>query len=110
MSGHSLESIDMDLKYPNARAQFFAAMRALSVSTESLQMRLIEASESILAVTIDEFDADIELKIKLARILDFLAPDRDDTETVAFETAAHMTDDEAVTLAALIYDFFYELI
>lgn len=106
----SPESFDMEANYSNARAQFFAAVRALSISPESLQMRLIEASECISAVTIDEFAQDVELKIKFARILDLLAPDRDEIEIVAFETAAHMRDAEAITLAALICDFFYELI
>jgi len=100
----------MEANYSNARAQFFAAVRALSISPESLQMRLTEASESVSAVTIDEFAADIELKIKFARILDLFAADRDEIDVISVETAAHMSDAEAITLAALICDFFYELI
>jgi hypothetical protein len=100
----------MEAKYLNARAQFFAAVRALSASPESIQMRLAEASDSILAVRIDEFADDVELKIKFARILDLLAPDHDEIKIVALETAAHMTDAEAIELAALICDFFYELV
>lgn len=49
------------------------------------------------------------MTIKFARILDLLAVDVDDTEAVATETAAHMTDLEAVKVADLICDFFYEL-
>jgi len=100
----------MDAKYLNARAQFFAAVRALATSAESIQTRLIDASDSILAVTIDEFGDDVELKIKFARILDLIAVDRDDVELVALETAAHMTDEEAIKVASLVCDFFHELV
>ena len=62
----------MDEKYKNARIQFFAAVRALAASSDSIQARLISATESILLVTIDEFDGDPELKIKFARLLDLL--------------------------------------
>ncbi|MEH7844693.1 hypothetical protein [Rhizobium laguerreae] len=99
----------MDAKYPNARGQFFSAVRTLATSSESMQTRLIEANDSILAVTLDEFESDIELKIKFARILDLLAVDRDDIETAAVENAAHMSDVDALILAELICDFFYEL-
>lgn len=99
----------MDEKYPNAREQFFAAIRALAASADPLQTRLIAATESILEVTIDEFVADRELKIKFARILDLLAVDQDDLETMAVETVAHMTDFEAVKVAALICDFYSDL-
>ncbi|TPJ32716.1 hypothetical protein [Mesorhizobium sp. B2-6-5] len=99
----------MDEKYANAREQFFAAIRTLAASPDSIQTRLMDANASILAVTIDEFDGDGELKIKFARILDLLAVDQDNIETRAFETAAHMTDFEAVKVADLICDFFYEL-
>jgi hypothetical protein len=99
----------MDEKYPHARKQFFAALRTLAASADSIQARLIEANTSILTVTIDEFDDDIELKIKFARILDLLSVDRDDMEEGAIETAAHMTDLEAMIVAELICDFFEEL-
>ncbi len=99
----------MDEKYENARIQFFAAIRALAASSDSIQTRLMNANESILLVTIDEFDGDPELKIKFARILDLLAVDQDDIERVAVETAAHMSDSEAVKVADLICDFFSEL-
>jgi hypothetical protein len=99
----------MDEKYSNAREQFFAAIRILAASTDSIQTRLIEANASLLHVTIDEFDGDRELKIKFARILDLLAVDQDDMERVAVETAAHMTDFEAIKVVDLICDFFYEL-
>jgi hypothetical protein len=48
---------------------------------------------------------DRELKFKFAKILDLLAVDQDDMETVAVETAAHMTDFETVKVADLICDF-----
>ncbi|MER9755386.1 hypothetical protein NKJ46_18350 [Mesorhizobium sp. M0166] len=99
----------MNEKYSNARGHFFAAIRALAASPESIQTRLIEANESILHVTIDEFDGDRELKFKFAKILDLLAVDQDDMEIVAVETAAHMTDFEAVKVADLICEFCYEL-
>ena len=99
----------MDEKYANAREQFFAAIRMLAASPDSIQTRLIAANACILPVTIDEFEGSSELKIKFARILDLLAVDQDDVETVAVETAAHMTDLEAVKVADLICDFFYEL-
>ena len=99
----------MDEKYAHAREQFFAALRSLAASPQSIQMRVIDATASILLVTIDEFEGDEELTIKFARILDLLAVDTDDTEVVAVETAAHMTDLEAVKVADLICDFFYEL-
>ena len=72
-------------------------------------MRLVRANEYILLVTINEFEGDSELKLKFARILDLLAVDHDDMETVAVETAAHMTDFEAIKVAGLICDFLYEL-
>lgn len=99
----------MDEKYSNARGHFFAAIRALAASSDSIQARVIEANESILHVTIDEFDGDSELKFKFAKILDLLAVDQDDMETVALETAAHMTDFEAIKVADLICDFCFEL-
>jgi hypothetical protein len=99
----------MDEKHANARQQFFEAVRMLAASTASIQTRVIDASASVLLVTIDDFKNDSELKIKFARILDLLAVDKDDMETVAVETAAHMTDFEAVKIAELICEFFYEL-
>ena len=99
----------MDDRDDNAREHFFLAIRALAASSDSIQTRLIEANLHILQVTIDEFDGDAELKIKFARILDRLAIDEDDMETVAVETAAHMTDFEAIKVADMICDFWYEL-
>ncbi|WP_348642784.1 hypothetical protein [Mesorhizobium sp. M8A.F.Ca.ET.161.01.1.1] len=96
-------------KYPNVREHFFAAVRALAASADSIQARLIEANSSILNVTIDEFDGDLELKIKFAKLLDLLATDHDDLETVSVENAAHMTDFEAIKIADLMCDFFYEI-
>ncbi|PBB43250.1 hypothetical protein CK222_10650 [Mesorhizobium sp. WSM3866] len=96
-------------KYSNARGHFFAAVRALAASSDGIQTRLIEANESILNVTLDEFAGDPELKLKFARILDLLAVDQDDMVTIAVETAAHMTDFEAVKVADLICDFCFEL-
>jgi hypothetical protein len=99
----------MDDKYTNAREHFFAAIRTLAASADSIQARLIEANANILNVTIDEFNGDRELKFKFAKLLDLLAVDQDDMETVAVETAAHMTDFEAVKVADLICDFYYEI-
>ncbi|NLR97423.1 hypothetical protein HGP17_11370 [Rhizobium sp. P38BS-XIX] len=99
----------MDVKYSNARAQFFSAVRALATSADSIQNRLIEANDSILAVTLDEFEGDPELKIKFARILDLLAVDRDEIEVAAVENTAHMSEIEATKIAELICEFFYEL-
>lgn len=99
----------MDDKYTNAREHFFAAIRALAASTDGIQARLIEANGNILNVTIDEFNGDSELKIKFAKLLDLLAIDDDDLETVAAENASHMTDFEAMKIADLICDFYYEI-
>lgn len=96
-------------QYSNAREHFFAAIRTLAASSDSIQTRLIDANLNILHVTLDEFDGDRELKFKFAKILDLLAADQDDMETVAVETAAHMTDFEAVKVADLICDFYCEL-
>ena len=73
----------MDELHANAREQFFAAIRALAASADSIQARVIDATQSILEVTIDEFEGDSELKIKFARILDLLALDQDDMEKAA---------------------------
>nr|WP_245455945.1 hypothetical protein [Mesorhizobium sp. M7A.F.Ca.US.008.03.1.1] len=78
-------------------------------SADPIQTRLIDANANILHVTLDEFDGDRELKIKFTKILDLLADDHDNMETVAIETAANMTDFEAVKVADLICDFYYEL-
>jgi hypothetical protein len=105
----NFEGIKMDDKYANAREHFFAAIRTLAASTDAIQTRLIDANVNILHVTIDEFDGDRELKFKFAKLLDLLAIDQDDMKAVAVETAAHMTDFEAVKVADLICDFYYEL-
>lgn len=42
---------------------FFAAMRALAASSESIQERLVEVNVNILNVTIDKFVGERELKI-----------------------------------------------
>jgi hypothetical protein len=99
----------MDETHANARAQFFAALRALAASADPIQTRLIAATECILEVTIDEFEGYTELRFKFARILDLLAVDQDDMETTAMETAAHMTDFEAEKVAHLICDFYSDL-
>ncbi|MBA3447080.1 MAG: hypothetical protein H0T56_05670 [Pseudaminobacter sp.] len=99
----------MDETNANAREQFFAAIRTLSASADPIQTRLIAATEFILEVTIDEFEGDRELKIKFARILDLLAVDQDEMEATAVETAAHMTDFEAIKVAHLICDFYSDL-
>jgi hypothetical protein len=106
---NSGRGVDVVEKYENARVQFFAAIRALAASAADIQTRVIDANASILAVTLDEFEGDGELKLKFARILDLLAVDQGDLETCAGETAAHMTDFEAVKVADLICDFFGEL-
>lgn len=105
----SEEGIHMDETHSNAREHFFAAIRILAASPDSIQTRLIEATPNILRVTITEFEENRELKIRFARILDHLAVDNDDLETTAVETAAHMTDFEAVKVADLICDFFTDL-
>ncbi|KQV83541.1 hypothetical protein [Rhizobium sp. Root1220] len=87
----------------------FEAVRALSTSPESIQTRLIDATESLLAVKIDEFAGDPELTIKFARILDLIAVDRGDVEAIAAETAAYMTDTQASVIADLVCDFLYEI-
>ncbi|TIM19749.1 MAG: hypothetical protein E5Y74_21090 [Mesorhizobium sp.] len=99
----------MDELRTNARGQFFSAIRTLASSPDSIQTRLIDATQSILQVTIDDFEGTRELKIRFARILDLLAVDQDDLEKTAVETAAHMTDFEATKLADLICDFYADL-
>ena len=99
----------MDELRDNAREQFFAAIRTLAASADPIQTRVIAATESILEVTIDDFEGDRELKIKFARILDLLAVDQSDMETTVVETVAHMTDFESVKIADLICDFYSDL-
>ena len=99
----------MDEQHANARQHFFAAIRTLAASADNIQTRVVDATENILQVTIDEFEGDSELRIKFARLLDLLAVDHDDLETTAVENAAHMTDFEAVKVADLVCDFYYDL-
>ena len=99
----------MDERHSNAREQFFVAIRALATSTDSIQDRVTDATQSVLQVTMHEFEGDGELKIKFARLLDRLAVDQGDLETAAVENAAHMTDFEAVKVADLMCDFYHEL-
>ncbi|MBD0416845.1 hypothetical protein [Oryzicola mucosus] len=99
----------MDKPYNNARDQFFAAIRLLATSTDTIQTRVIDATRSILQVTIDEFETEAELKISFARLLDRLAIDHDDLTMTAVENAAYMTDFEAAKVADLICDFYYDL-
>ncbi len=100
----------MDDKHAAPREQFFAAVRALATSSDSIQTRLLQATTSISLVTLDEFEGDLELKIKFARILDHIGPDHDDIERLAVEITPHMTEHEAETVADLIVDFFDELV
>lgn len=95
--------------YENARELFFEAIRALATSSNSIQDRLTVAFRSIVFVTIDEFQDDVEMKLKFARLLDALAVDNDDIEIAGAETAAHMSDHQASIAADLICDFFYDL-
>ena len=53
--------------------------------------------------------ATVNSKPEFARLLDLLAIDQDDMVRTAGETAAHMTDFEAVKVADLICDFYYDL-
>lgn len=100
----------MNERHANAREQFFAAVRTLAASADSIQTRVIDATQIILQVTIDEFEGDAELKIKFARLLDLLAvDDAEELETVAVDNAVHMTDFEAVKVADLMCDLYYEL-
>jgi hypothetical protein len=99
----------MDVKYPKTRAHVFEAVRALSTSPETIQSRLIEATRSLLAVTIEEFAGDLELTVKFTRLLDLIAVDHGDVEAVAVETAAYMSDAQASIIADLICDFLYEI-
>lgn len=95
--------------HSHAREQFFAAIRILAASADPIQTRLIAGTESILAVAIDEFEGYGELKIKFARILDLLAIDQDDQTMAAVETAAHMTDFEAIKVVDLICNFYSDI-
>jgi hypothetical protein len=99
----------MNETYSHAREQFFAAIRTLAASADPIQTRLIAGTESILEVTIEEFEGDRELKIRFARILDLLSVDQHDMGATAVETAAHMTDFEAIKVADLICDFYSDI-
>ena len=99
----------MDEKYANAREHLFLALRSLAASADPLDKRLIAATANIIQITIDEFDGDVEMKVRFAKILDHLASDQDDLETVALETAAHMSEVEAIKVAELVCDLFYDL-
>lgn len=99
----------MDEKYANAREYLFIAIRSLAASADSLESRLISATASLVQITIDQFDGDPELKLRFARILDHLGVDQDDLETVAIETATHITEIERIKIAELICDLFYDL-
>jgi hypothetical protein len=70
---------------------------------------MVAAASAIVQVTIDQFDGDIELKTKFARILDLLAVDEGDLETIIPQTAAHLTERDAIRVAELICDLFYDL-
>ena len=99
----------MDVKYPKARTLLFEAVRSLASSPDSIQTRLIDATESLMSVTIDEFSSDPELTIRFVRILDLIAVDRGDVEAIAVETAAYMSDAQASVIAHLVCDFLYEI-
>ncbi len=99
----------MDAGFDNAREQFFIAIRILATSPNDIQTRLIGAYKAILLVTIDEFEGNLEMKLKFARILDKLGADTDDVDDVGVETTAHMPDADASRVAEMICDFFYDL-
>ena len=99
----------MDEQYANARELLFLAIRALAASADPIEHRLLAATEIIVQATIDQFDSDAELKIRFARILDALAIDQDDQEGVAIETAAHLPEMEALRIADMICDLFYDM-
>lgn len=99
----------MDEQYADAREALFGAIRALAASAAPLESRLVAAAGAIVQVTIDQFDGDIELKTKFARILDMLAIDEGDLETIIPLTAAHLTERDAIRVADLICDLFYDL-
>ncbi|MBB2671506.1 UNVERIFIED_ORG: hypothetical protein GGE44_001057 [Rhizobium esperanzae] len=75
----------------------------------AIQTRVIEATKSLLAITIDEFANDLELTIKFTRLLDLIAVDREDVEFIAVETAPYLSDDQASIIADLVCDFLYEI-
>lgn len=99
----------MDDRYANTRESMFVAVRSLAASAEPLETRMVAAASAIVQVTIDQFDGDIELKTKFARILDLLAVDEGDLETIIPQTAAHLTERDAIRVAELICDLFYDL-
>ena len=96
-------------EHADVREALFVAVRALAASAEPIQSRLVTATGALVQVTIDQFDGDVELKTKFARILDLLAVDEGELETVVPQTAAHLTDREAARVADLICDLFYDL-
>jgi hypothetical protein len=99
----------MDDLYEHAREQFLGALRAMATSPYDIQARLVEAYITIREVTLDEFEGDTELKLKLARILDLLAVDTADVDAEVVENTHRMSESEAVKVANLIFDFHYEL-
>jgi hypothetical protein len=99
----------LDEDYTHAREQFFDALRAMVSSTSDIQGRLVEAYQCIRTVTLDEFEGETELKLKLARILDLLAVDTANVDEEVLITTDRMTDDEAAAVAHLICDFLYDL-
>lgn len=99
----------MDERYEDARDQFFTAIRALAASPNDIQARLINACKYVLRVNIEQFEGDLEMKIKFARILDNISSDVDDMSISGTETTAHMTDEAAIKVADLICDFYYDL-
>lgn len=94
----------MTARYPHARTQVVEAVQTLSSSPETIQTRLVDATESLLAITLEEFSGDLDLTVKFARILDLIAVDRGDVKEVAAETAPYMTDKQASMIAELICD------
>jgi hypothetical protein len=99
----------MDELYEHAREQFLAAVRVMATSPYDIQARLVEAYITIREVTLDEFEGDTELRLNLARILDYLAVDAGDVDEEVVENTHRMSDSEAVKIANLIFDFHYEL-
>ncbi len=99
----------MDEQYTSARESLFVAVRLLAASADPLEARLVAATSALVQVTIDQFDGDVELKTKFARILDLLATDDGDLEITGPQTAAHLTEREALRIAELICDLFYDL-
>jgi hypothetical protein len=99
----------MDEKQEIAREHFFDAILALAASASSIQVRLAKALICIVPVPIETFDGHPELKLRYARILDLVAKDKDDLVEIGMENATHMSDGAAITVAALICDFYDDL-